>query len=206
MSDNGLSPFDKPIEELKSKNPVQVSGDAGVGWSDYGDGTGTFHVPVLNDEIKIGYPGISIEAPGHLQRFTLKLLTVMYLAGADGTYVPSGEWIAYRDVPEGRFYEPVVMRSTEDPLAKLFGADLDHFREASLELGGVKQELGDGSYSFAMFPKVVYCVIVWRGDDEFPARARVLLDSSSHHHLGAFELRMGAEELYKMLKNSCSSL
>ncbi|MBN2167774.1 MAG: DUF3786 domain-containing protein [Actinobacteria bacterium] len=200
MSNNGLSPFNKPVEELESKDPAQVSLDAGVEWIDSGDGTGVLLVPVLNDEIRIGHPDISIEAPEMLHRFTIKLLTIMYLAGADGNYAPSNEWVAYRDVPEGRFYEPVVMRSAEDPLARLFGADLDAFEESALKLGGAKQEFGDRSYSFALFPKVLYCIIIWKGDDEFPARARILLDSSSHHHLGAFELRMGAEELFRLLE------
>ena len=41
--------------------------------------------------------------------------------------------------------------------------------------------------------------ILWRGDDEFPARVQALFDSCSTHHLNAFDLRMGAQEISSLM-------
>jgi hypothetical protein len=191
----GDSPFDEPTSVLRASDPSPVAEKAGALWFPEGRGEGRVVVPVLSGEVEVRYPGIEVRAPAGLDSFAIKLLTLLYLSKADGTR-PSGEWIAYRDLPNARFYEPVVKRSVEDPIVETFGTlDTRRFADAARAWGGGEEEFGDASFSFALFPRVLLCLVLWRCDAEFPARAQVLFDSACPHHLNAFDLRMGAQEI-----------
>lgn len=191
----GESPFDEPVRVLSQSDPGRTASLAGARWIPGAEAGGCIVVPVLSGEITVVYPDISVSAPGTLDSFPLKLLTLLYLSKTDGT-MPSGRWIPYRELPDGRFYEPVVNRSVEAPVACAHGtAGAGAFRDSSLLLGGKPEDFGDAAFSFSLFPGVRLCFILWSADEEFPARASVLFDSACPHHLNAFDLRMGAQEI-----------
>jgi hypothetical protein len=190
----GENPFDEPVRKLKSLDPNKLAVVAAARWEAAGGNNGKLILPVLGEAIAITWPDIKIKAPPGLNSFSLKLLSLLYLAQTDGT-PPEGKWIAYRELPGGRFYEPVVKRSVEEPLAQAFSDDVGGFGRSCETLSGSPLQLGDASYCFALFPHVLLAFIMWKADEEFPARAQVLFDSASIKHLNAFDLRMGAQEI-----------
>jgi hypothetical protein len=71
-------------------------------------------------------------------------------------------------------------------LAGKYGASregLDAFLERARELGGNPLGFGDASVELFPLPRIPVTLILWLGDDEFPARADLLFDSSSEHHI-----------------------
>lgn len=192
------SPFDEPIRIIASRNPREVARLAGATWNEEGEGRGEILLPVLNGVFRVTYPDILISAPPELDTFTLKLLAAIYLSKTDGT-PPSGTWKSFRELPGGRSYEVVLKRCVENPLQKRFGSDLDTFDERARKLGGEKEEFGDSSFSFALFPRVKIAFVLWGEDEEFPSRFTLLFDENANKHLGTFDLRMGAEEIGKKL-------
>ena len=189
----GENPFDDPARKLRSSDPETVARKAGAAWEASGEG-GLFHLPVLGRAFFISWPEVSVEAPGALDSFSLKLLSLLYLVQTDGT-PPTGTWVAYRELPGGRFYEPVVKRSVEDPLARAYGSEIAGFAPACEALFGEPLSMGDSAYSFALFPNVLLAFILWRADEEFGARCQVLFDAGGSRHLSAFDLRMGAQDI-----------
>ncbi len=189
----GENPFDEPVRILKVADPEKVARLAGASWEP-AEGGGKLALPVLDGTISVAFPDVSIEAEPRVSSFVLKLLAVIYLGKTDGTR-PGGRWVAYRELPGGRFYEPVVKRSIEGPIAESFGRDLDAFDAAARSLGGAPEEMADRAYSFLLFPRVRVCLALWGADEEFDASASVLFDSGCSHHLNPFELRMGAEAI-----------
>jgi len=199
-SQRGENPFDEPVRWLHASDPEEVARKAGGRWEPGGSGEGFIVLPVLSGEVRVRFPDISVDAPEELGSFSLKLLTLLYLSRSDGTR-PSGKWVAYRELQGGRFYEPVVKRSVEDPVAHKYATDPDGFLEACYAAGGRKESFGDASCSFELFPNALMTFILWRMDEEFPARVQVLFDSESVRNLNAFDLRMGASEIAsKLLK------
>jgi len=194
----GENPFDEPRRKLRGADPANVAKRAGARWEPTGSGAGRIVLPVLSGVASIDFPDVDVEAPRPIGTFTLKLLSLLYLANSDGK-PPSGEWLAYRELPGGRFYEPVVRRSVEEPLATRFGRDRAGFLKACQSLGGKEADFGDVACSFALFPHVMVAVILWLGDEEFPPRAQLLFDSNSTHHLNAFDLRMGAQDISSLM-------
>lgn len=193
----GENPFEEPANRLRSGDPSGIAERSGAAWEAGPEG-GRLLLPVLGSRFEVSWPEVTVKAPPDLDSFTLKLLSVLYLAGSDGT-APSGSWLAWRELPGARFYEPVVRRSVEEPLALAFGEDVRAFEDACALLSGGRLAMGDASFSFALFPNVLLAFILWRSDEEFPSRCQVLFDSAATRHLTPFDLRMGAQEIASKL-------
>ncbi|MBU1672118.1 MAG: DUF3786 domain-containing protein [Actinobacteria bacterium] len=196
----GENPFDEPLRILHDADPEKMARLAGASLEQVESGE-RLVLPVLDGTISVTFPDIEIEAQPKVSSFVLKLLAVIYLGKTDGSE-PEGRWVAYRELPGGRFYEPVVARSVEDPIALAYGGDLDAFDAAARSIGGAPEEIADRAYSFLLFPRVKVCLAVHAGDEEFDAGARVLFDAACSHHLNPFELRMGAEAIASRLLKS----
>ena len=55
-------------------------------------------------------------------------------------------------------------------------------------MGGQPLDLADASFRFQAFPRLAVAVLLWAGDDEFPAQARVLFDAVAGHYLPTEDL------------------
>ncbi len=91
--------------------------------------------------------------------------------------------------PTGRLLNPMNMKSGQlffrgshvlplERVAEKYGGDREAFLRKCEELGGVRLEYGDASMRLFAFPKIPVVPILWVGDEEFPPRADLLLDSS----------------------------
>ena len=68
-------------------------------------------------------------------------------------------------------------------MIKRFGKSAKSFQEAGKRLGGEPAEVGDASFNLQAFPRVPLQYVLWEGDEEFPASAQLLFDSSVDHYL-----------------------
>ena len=90
--------------------------------------------------------------------------------------VISGKWVP------GHTIDGVVSRnpSAADPLltpfAKEYSGRLEELEAACRKAGGTKLEGGDISYEFEAFPWVHLRLVFWDADEDFPARAQLLVD------------------------------
>jgi hypothetical protein len=65
-----------------------------------------------------------------------------------------------------------------DHIAEQFGTDREGFLERGVSLGGNAMNLGDVSLELHPFPRVPAVLVLWLKDEEFPARADLLFDST----------------------------
>jgi len=168
--------------ELAKREPSEVAARAGVTVG----GAGGYEVPVLNGVYRVDVHTGSMTAvesgkPTEPDRH-LSLATVMYLSGAKDVD-PTGEWVSPRDLPGGeRFFSgpheiPVVQ------IVERFGGDSGSFLAACRSLGGQPEPYADAACSFPLFPRLPVAVLLWLGDDEFAARATMLVDRTAKLHL-----------------------
>ena len=111
-------------------------------------------------------------------------LLLTYLYTADGT-PPLDRWIGFRELPNGLFYAQAFQGYTGDELVRDLKGDVAAFKRASEKLHGAALASGDAGYVFRVLPRLKLAVIMWSGDDEFPAQAQVLLQESAPHYLMA---------------------
>jgi hypothetical protein len=64
-----------------------------------------------------------------------------------------------------------------------FGHDLAGFRRACEDLGGSPVGMADAAYVFQILPRIPVTVLLWTGDCEFDAEAKLLFDRTIGSHL-----------------------
>ena len=100
-----------------------------------------------------------------------------------------------RDIPlSGKLVKPAGLKgggiffrgSHVLPLEKIaekYGNDKAGFIEKGKNLNGNIMNYGDASVELLPLPRIPVTLILWLSDDEFPARADLLLDSTCEQHL-----------------------
>lgn len=127
-------------------------------------------------------------------------LVLHYLVRADGAPI-KGEWVTFREVEAGEFYWSAFVKRAKDPLVKFFGSRPELLVELSPLVGGFPaQGTGDASVEVLAFPRVSFLLVLWAGDEEFPAEGNVLMDRSVGHYLSTEDVALAAGlPIYKMM-------
>jgi len=100
-----------------------------------------------------------------------------------------------KEIPlSGRLVQPANLRGGQiffrgthilplDKLASRYGKDTEGFMKRAERLGGRRLAHGDTSIELFPFPRIPVVLILWGEDEEFPARADLLFDSTCQLHL-----------------------
>ncbi|MDZ7698914.1 MAG: DUF3786 domain-containing protein [Deltaproteobacteria bacterium] len=132
------------------------------------------------------YPGASRIV--HLKNDTevtdtfLSLFIVHYLLTSQERPITK-EWISVKDIPGGATFFRGPHAIPGYLIEKRYGDDIDEFCEACEQLSGTPMDMADKAYSFKIAPRIPVAVLLWKGDDEFPAEAKLLFDKSIGDHL-----------------------
>ena len=112
----------------------------------------------------------------------MQSLILTYLYMSDGR-PPIDRWLGFRELPNGLFYAQAFQGYTGAALVRDLNGDVVVFRQASEKLQGEALAIGDAGYAFQVLPRMKLAVVMWAGDDEFPAQAQVLFQESAPHYL-----------------------
>jgi hypothetical protein len=141
----------------------------------------------------VTHPEGDVSAGGAPAHVAVSILLLHYLLRADGT-PPAGAWSTFRELPDGLFYAASFAERAEAPLAQAFGAvsgggyELARLHAAAAAAAGLPLDLADAAFSFQALPRLALAVLVWGGDEEFPAQASVVFDANAGHCLPAEDL------------------
>lgn len=136
----------------------------------------TIAIPFLDRVYQVSFPNFEFvdqddndsEVPIQEQ-----VLILHYMASGGGSE-PTGNWIAYREIQGASFYFSSFVKRAIDPLKKVFGNNIPGIKKSAEILNGTPIENGDAGFEFNLFPKIPLQLILWQGDDEFPAEANIL--------------------------------
>ena len=110
------------------------------------------------------------------------LMVLVYLTNAKDIK-PTHTWVNEKGLKGGfTFFQGPHSLQVEE-LINLFGKDSEAFLKTGKKLGGSEILYGDKGFALEVFPKVPLAYILWKGDEEFPLRIRVLFDSTIESHL-----------------------
>jgi hypothetical protein len=112
----------------------------------------------------------------------LELPLLKYMSGAQPAD-PSGNWVSPRDLPDGAQFLTGVHSLPVKKIIANFGENRESFYAACQSLGGKPVECADVGFEFTLFPRLPVQVLLWLADDEFPARASMLVDKNADQHL-----------------------
>ncbi|KLU61142.1 hypothetical protein CEB3_c27120 [Peptococcaceae bacterium CEB3] len=113
-----------------------------------------------------------------------RILILHYLSRSSPVQ-EQGRLISYKEIPGGSIYiQPFTNRAIR-PVVQAFGDKPQALLEAGLRLGGRAAAYGDAAVTIPVFPRIPVTLVIWGGDDEFPANANILFDASAAHILPA---------------------
>lgn len=170
--------------ELRRKPPEQLAEFTGSDWCPQEAGAGEFQLLYWERPIRLTYPQGVLYKSGSSDPASdfEQALLLYYFCMADGSPV-QGEWISFSELPDGKFYVQAYQGYTGSELSRAFGNQVEAFAGACQALGGERHALGDVSFRFQALPRVPLLVVYWQGDEDFPASAQVLFDSSASRYL-----------------------
>jgi hypothetical protein len=177
-------------EALADKNPKRIADQSGAIFEPDSEGKAILALDFLNRKIRITWPDcdISFIESGDEVPIQQQVLLLHYLIGAKGSGI-SGEWIAYQEVPDGKFYLDAFLRRAKNPMVQGFGMQPELLVKLATEVYGAKPfDQGDLSVVVQALPMVPVALILWKGDDEFPPEGTILFDRSISNILSAEDI------------------
>jgi hypothetical protein len=159
-------------------------------------------IPFLGKTYRVHYPDFQFaveDDPSGDVPLQEQVLILHYMVGAAGQR-PTGQWIAYREIPGAAFYFSAFVKRAVDPLKNVFGKDSALLKKTAQRLGGIRIETGDAGYQFDILPGLPVQIILWEGDDEFEAAANILFDASVGQRLSPEDAAWAASLLvYRLI-------
>lgn len=125
----------------------------------------------------------------------VKILLLIYLTRAGGR-LPTASWVSYRDLPNS-VSKSASFEQCSDRIARAFEGDAAGLERAVIALGGRPSETGsaDLAYVLPVLPRVPVLLLFWDREEEFDARAGLLLDGSVLDYLDLEALLFVGEAL-----------
>jgi hypothetical protein len=142
----------------------------------------------------------SDQAPEEEFALTDAVMVLHYLQGAKGV-PPTGELVAYRQIPGGEFYTAAFRKRAELPLISAFGQKPGLLTKVAASLAGSpRTDLGDEAAIFRVLPNLEVAAIIHLGDDEFPPDGQVLFDRSICQALSIEDIAwIGSAVVYRLM-------
>jgi len=172
-------------ECLAARDPHLLARNTGAAFQAISGESGVFQLEFWGQPVAITFPALEVREAdtGVLLADFSQAMLLYYLSNCDGTPV-AGKWIAFSELPDGRFYNSAFQGYTGRELACSFSDDLGHFSRTAEILGGERVYLfGDAAYKFQALPLVSLLVVAWLGDADFPTNYQILFDANVSHHL-----------------------
>jgi hypothetical protein len=139
-----------------------------------------FRVPFLNRVYHIGFPEFDFEdeAESETEIPIQEQILILHYMQSPAPALSTDSWVSYREIPGASFYYSAFVKRAIDPLKKVFGQNVDGLLQAGEILGGKTIDTGDVGYEFRLFPNIPVRLILWAGDEEFPAEANMVFDEN----------------------------
>ncbi len=161
-----------------------------------------FQVKFLGQAFEVEYPSGKFEPvpslDGELPIFA-QILILHYLTQT-GKVEGQGKLISYKEIPGGSIYIGPFTNRAIRPLVQLFGDDPQRLLTVAQTLGGEAVKHGDAAVTLRVFPRIPVTLVLWAGDEEFPATGNILFDASAAQILPAEDYAVLASFMVATLK------
>jgi hypothetical protein len=171
-------------EQLSKLDPQQTAQNAGCRFLTDPD---RYVLTMLNTEYEVnpGNAGIFVvgdSSPAEIAGFIEQICILAYLIGAKNIPL-ADKLVKAESLPGGQFFFRGPHLLPTEKLKKAFGDDPEALIRASQRFNAEKCEFGDASIKLNALPRIPLTFVIWRGDEEFDARASVLFDKTAADHL-----------------------
>jgi ubiquinone/menaquinone biosynthesis C-methylase UbiE len=185
--------------EVLKRAPQAAAEAVGAVWEG-----GLFKIPLVGVDYLVDPTHQRItrsDAPAKPVSYQAGVVLLTTLAASQGV-PPGGRMVVPQELPGGRMFFTGAHAIATGPLAKAFQADPEALVDRALQLGGRAMEGADVAMQVPGLPRVPLYILLWRGDQEFPARAVIGIDHRAHFHLDlAGVLALTNLLVYRLIKS-----
>ena len=177
-------------KELTGEDPKKIASRSGAEYIEETNGKIGFSINFLNKQVLISWPDLNFSTGTDKAEFPIQqqVLLLHYL-NLDEDIEVLDEWIAYQEVPDGKFYLDAFIRRAKNPMMQGFGDNPELLLKLAGEAyGATPLSQGDVAVRIQALPLVPVALILWRGDDEFPPEGTILFDKSVPKVLSAEDI------------------
>jgi hypothetical protein len=177
-------------EELKRAHFTDLAQKAGAELTHLGDSACCIRFIFFAESVTIQIgKSLTITIEGQEKEVPIeeKIILCHYLLNATGAS-PAGQWITFRQIPDGHFYDAAFQRRTRDPFLVSFGQNPQLYRDCAEKLGGSPAQNGDVGMTFRALPHVPVQLVLWQGDEELPPESTMLFDATISQYLPAEDI------------------
>ncbi len=175
---------------LQGVNPERIAEESGARYKLGSRGDPVLTLAFLGRDVSVFWPDMIFRRTDSDEEVPIQQQVILlhYLKGAMGSRV-TGEWIAYQEVPDGKFYLDAFQRRAVRPLVQVFGESPGLLTSVAEDLyQATPVEQGDVGVRIQALPKVPVVCLLWKGDDEFPPDGTVLFDKGIVNMLSAEDI------------------
>ena len=112
----------------------------------------------------------------------LQVILITYLLNAHAIPL-ANRLVAGSSLKGGKTFFQGAHRFPVEPLVERYGINPTGFFDKGLSMGAQPERYGDAGLRFPALPRVPVVMVLWQGDEEYPARLSVLFDASIAQHL-----------------------
>jgi len=144
-------------------------------------GPARYIVTLLRSNYVVNLAGreiFSAEPGSQSAGFIQQLCILAYLINARDLPL-AGKLVGAESLPGGQFFFRGPHSLATDKLEQAFGSQPDRLYEAAKQFDARRCEFGDASVQLYVLPRIPITAVVWRADEEFPARASILFDQTA---------------------------
>jgi len=183
-------PLHHYLDRLAEADPREIEARTGIPFKD-----NAFTFRVLTSERTVTWPDFSDEG----WKDKDKILFARYLLEGKKT-APVTDFKAYNELPWGDVYDRNFRARCVNRLIGTYGTRPEAFIEACERLGG-KRIPGSGIvYEISFMENLSIRLILWEGDDEFPASGQIVFSSNFPDAFAAEDRVIVCEVLLSNLK------
>lgn len=177
-----MRPLEHYLDAYKACDPMEISNRTGVL---YNEETAEFRINVMGKGYYISFPDFEIRKADEsddsyhslLEFHKTKIFVLRFLT--ECTMVPSaGQYVTYRDIPNGELYFRQFQGRCIFRLQFGFGFKISKFENAMEKMGAKPMKMGDVAYAFDILDGLTMVFILWEGDDEFQPSAQILFSDN----------------------------
>jgi len=186
------SSFTRRVEELRAvlgqSDPRALAKRTGAAYEPAGEQKGVFQLQFMGQPILLHFPDLIVlnqhQEPASL---AIQALILYYFHTAHGP-APSGQWISFSELPDGKFYNQAFQGYSGKQIARTFGNDTAAVLQAAQKAGAGFTPLdgvtiGDFAGLFQVLPYLPVLLVGWQGDEDFPASYQLLFDLTASNYL-----------------------
>jgi len=161
-------------------------------------------IQYLNLLYRIAMPNVEVLPADSGEEVSIRdrVLILHYLLSAKGTAI-TNKLIAFKELPGGGNYFRTFSKRAIEPLVEHFGEQPHALIDVAAKLGGHKVAYGDVAVTVNAFSRVPVTIVLWQGDEEFPAQGDILFDAAISDYLSTYDVTVLCESIiWKLVKFS----